>query len=359
MSAVDVVVPCYNYGRFLAQCVDSVLGQTGVDVRVLVIDDASSDDSKAIGRALAARDHRVTFRRHSRNRGHIATYNEGLLEWASAPYCLLLSADDALTPGALARATELMDRHGEVGLTYGLALVVEGEGPLPAVAPAATPGRVVPGVDFLRLCWTRGNPVPTPTAVVRTALQHRVGGYRAELLHTGDMEMWMRLAIQAPVGFVDAVQAYYRRHAVNMSARFRGRPLADQREVLRACEAALATLDAHHPEAARLRRWMREGMAWSTLVQASTALDTGRAGDFRTLMRLATEIHPGIRYTAAWWRVRARQYVGKEIWQALRASIRRPVLEAPRGQSSRRLMGRWPGQYEVGRRSIRAGGGSR
>src|SRR5271166_3335342 len=114
MSRVDIVVPCYNYGRYLRACVRSVLTQEGVDVRVLILDDCSLDNTEEVGRQLAMEDPRVEFRRHAANRGHIATYNEGLLEWASGDYCLLLSADDMLTPGALSRATKLMDEHEEV-----------------------------------------------------------------------------------------------------------------------------------------------------------------------------------------------------------------------------------------------------
>ena len=56
---VNVVIPCYNYGRFLGECVSSVLDdQPGMDVRVLIIDDASQDDSAEIARKLAAADDR-------------------------------------------------------------------------------------------------------------------------------------------------------------------------------------------------------------------------------------------------------------------------------------------------------------
>jgi cellulose synthase/poly-beta-1,6-N-acetylglucosamine synthase-like glycosyltransferase len=99
MSAVDLVVPCYNYARFLSRCISSILSQADVDVRVLIIDDTSSDDTPEVGLRLAAMDSRVKFRRHEQNRGHIATYNEGLLEWATAKYSMLISADDLLAPG--------------------------------------------------------------------------------------------------------------------------------------------------------------------------------------------------------------------------------------------------------------------
>ena len=65
MPAVDVVVPCYNYGRYLKSCVGSLLSQEGVDVRVLIIDDTSTDDSPQIGAAIAASDPRVEFRHHA------------------------------------------------------------------------------------------------------------------------------------------------------------------------------------------------------------------------------------------------------------------------------------------------------
>src|SRR3954451_2331626 len=104
MSSVDVIIPCYRYGHLLRECVASVLGQPGVELRVLILDDASPDDTPTVGKALAEGDVRVEYRRHAFNQSHIWTYNEGL-DWASADYVLLLSADDLLTPFALRRAT--------------------------------------------------------------------------------------------------------------------------------------------------------------------------------------------------------------------------------------------------------------
>jgi len=105
VSSVDVFVPCYRYGHFLRECVESVLSQTDVSVGVLIIDDASPDNTAEVATALVNEDPRVSFIRHAENKGHIATYNEGI-EWASADYMLLLSADDYLLPGALSRAVE-------------------------------------------------------------------------------------------------------------------------------------------------------------------------------------------------------------------------------------------------------------
>src|SRR4029079_749341 len=106
MSRVDVVIPCYNYGRYLRGCVESVLAQPGTDLRVLIVDDASQDHTPEVAAELVARDRRVGYRRHATNQGHIATYNESLLGWADGDYSLPLSGDDLCLPRALARAHE-------------------------------------------------------------------------------------------------------------------------------------------------------------------------------------------------------------------------------------------------------------
>ena len=113
MSSVSVVIPCYKYGRYLEECAASVLDDQDVDVRVLIIDDASPDDSADVAKKIAARDPRVELVVHATNKGNIATFNEGLLEWADGDYCVLLSADDRLTPGALGRAADLLDAKPE------------------------------------------------------------------------------------------------------------------------------------------------------------------------------------------------------------------------------------------------------
>jgi glycosyltransferase involved in cell wall biosynthesis len=227
-SRVSVVIPCCNYGRYLRECVSSVVEQTGVDVRVLIVDDASTDDSASVASELAAGDPRIELRRHAVNHGHIATYNEGL-QWATDPYTLLLSADDLLTPGALQRACTLLEAHPEVGFVYGRPLVFRDDQRRPQ--PANGPGRwtIRRGRDwFAARCRTGENCIQSPEVVVRSRLLQQLGGYRDELPHTADFEMWMRLALYADVGYItDAHQAYYRDHATSLRHQRFGTPLAD------------------------------------------------------------------------------------------------------------------------------------
>ena len=220
MTRVSVVIPCYNYGHFLGDALGSVLhDQPGVDVRVLIIDDASSDGSAEIAKQLSAGDSRVDVISHPTNRGNLATYNEGLLEWADGDYTVLLSADDRLTPGALGRAKALLDAHPGVGFVYGHPLKFQQGSPLPIARTKKCGWSVWSGQWWLERRFRDGhNCITSPEVMVRTSLQKRVGGYDARLGHTGDMEMWMRLAACADVGYLRGVdQAYYRVHGQNMT----------------------------------------------------------------------------------------------------------------------------------------------
>ena len=116
-----MVVPCYNYGHYLPACLGSALNQPGVEVEAIVVDDASPDGSGEVAERLSAADSRVRLIRHPRNKGHIATYNDGL-EAARGDYLVLLSADDLLAPGSLARAAALLEANPEVGFAYGRAV---------------------------------------------------------------------------------------------------------------------------------------------------------------------------------------------------------------------------------------------
>lgn len=277
MSSVSVVIPCYNYGHFLEQAVSSVLDdQPGVDVRVLIIDDASPDGSVEVARRIAARDPRVEVLAHETNRGNIATFNEGLLEWADGDYCLLLSADDRATPGALGRARDLLDAHPEVGFVYGRSVWFE-DGTTPPPARTKVRGwSVWPGHEWLEHRFRQAeNSITCPEVVVRTSLQHRVGGYDPQLPKAADMEVFMRLAAYGDVGFLRGVdQAFYRLHRVNMRKSVSAlMDLSDRRQVF---ELVLQRYGERLPDPQRLSEAVNRQLAHEALWSAGRVYDRGR-----------------------------------------------------------------------------------
>jgi glycosyltransferase involved in cell wall biosynthesis len=277
MSSVSVVIPCYKYGHFLEDAVTSVLDdQEGVDVRVLIIDDASPDDSAEVARKIAARDPRVDVIVHEANKGNIATFNEGLLEWADGDYCMLLSADDRLTPGALRRARDLLDAHPGVGFVHGRPLWVMDGTPLPTARTRVRGWSVRPGQHLLERCFRQAeNPVGASTLVVRTSLQRRVGGYDPQLPKGADMELIMRLAAYADVGFLRGVdQSYYRLHEQNMSKAVSA--LMDLRERRSVFEVVLDRYGDRLSDTKRLSGIVHRQLGREALWAAGRVYDRGR-----------------------------------------------------------------------------------
>src|SRR5262245_10063823 len=276
MSRFDVIVPCYKYGHFLRDCVHSVLTQQGVELRVLILDDASPDSTPQVATDLARRDDRITYRRHDANQGHVNTYNEGF-EWATSEYVVLLSADDFLAPGALRRTADVMDAHSQVGLVYGGQILFSQAAP-----PQAASGEVdltfdlFDGAEFLETaCATASNPVTTATAMMRTSLLRSIGGFDVMLPHSGDMEMWLRLAGRGAVARIDAVQAHKRIHRSNMQLEYVGGHLGDLKERCEVFESLFRKDGALIADRDRLRALALRRLAEQAFWAASRAVEHG------------------------------------------------------------------------------------
>jgi hypothetical protein len=311
-SGVDVFIPCYNYGRFLPSAVACVLEQDGPPARILIIDDASSDETARVGSELAARHAEVSFRRHERNAGHIETYNEGIA-WAERAYFQFLSADDLLAPGALARAVAFFDANPDVGLVYGRTPTFSGAAPSRADNADSYASQVVDGLEFLRSTVAHGgNPIANPAGVlVRTSLQHQIGGYRHDLPHSGDMEMWLRFAVHAPVGHLDVDQGFYRRHSNNMSLEYQD--LADLRQRLMAFESLCVNYAHRIPDHADIIRTARQRIAHSAFWAADAAFMRGADASADTFLAFARSIDPELPQSRAWRRLRVKKLLGHRL----------------------------------------------
>jgi glycosyltransferase involved in cell wall biosynthesis len=314
----SVLVPCYNYGRYLRQCLASVQMQSIDSFEVIIIDDASTDNTPELAHELAAADQRITVSMHLNNRGHIMTYNEGI-EWASGRYFLLLSADDMIAPGAFSRAAALFDEHPDVVMSYGDCVEITDDGYVvdTAAEQPQSPWTIMTGRDFVLFSGGR-NIVPTPTAIVRTEVQKRIGGYRRELPHAGDMELWLRFASEGSVGRIKEVQAIRRLHLNNMSNAYAMSIILD-------LEQRKAALDIFfeerltrfaHPE--QLRHECYAALAQEYIRGAKCALAQSRELECEELMRSAGRIDPGVADEREW---RTLQWMRRNpaIWSATRS----------------------------------------
>jgi GT2 family glycosyltransferase len=318
MSSVDIVVPCFGYGHFLRECVESVLRQSGPELRVLIIDDASPDNTAEVAEELVCSDPRVHFRRHTSNQGLIATANEGI-DWARADYLLLLSADDYLLPDSLSRSVDLMDNHPRVAFVFGRAVVLNQQGErLRHSTGVGAATRILYGLEFIALNRAK-NIVRSPTVVVRTSLQKQLGGYLADLPHTSDMEMWLRLAAHGDVGVIAADQAVYRLHSANMSTTYS--PEQDILQRKAAIEHFLNSGASRLTSADDLRAWFTRQLALDAISCASAAFNEGATESSARFSNLALEFDANVEKSGRWWFLVCKRALGLPGWHFVRPAV--------------------------------------
>ncbi len=345
-AAVTVLIPAYNYARYLDACVQSALTQPHVDVRVVIVDDCSSDDTPAVTARLAVGDARISVIRNEPNLGHIPSVNRGLA-LVETEYVVKLDADDLLAPGALARATALLEAHPEVSFVYGRPRHFSG--PVPVQRRAARLSWTVwPGADWVgQLCRSGNNAISQPEVVMRTASLRAAGAVSAELPHTSDLNLWLRLASRGDVGRVNGpVQGLYRVHEHSMQRTVHAGELFGLEGRRAAFDAALADgagsaggrggLD----NAPALRDAARRSLAAEALSRACHAYDRGHTGDsdepVQGFVDFALQTWPDARRLPEWRALKRREAVG-----AARAPRRPQFFAAAVARRATAELGRW------------------
>jgi hypothetical protein len=217
MIGIDVAIPNYQYGRYLRQAVSSVLSQDVQGLRVLIIDNASTDNSFQVASELASVDSRVQVLAHPTNLGYLKSMNDAI-DWASSKYFLILCADDLLAHGWLAKAMAVMEENSEVVLAFGQTLFfTTDQAPRCVREPQPdAPWQITKGWQFIE--DNCRHPIQRKSAnlvVVRTSAQKQAGYYRIE--HTSDYEMMLRIGVLGSVAETEVVQGYWRKHASNLS----------------------------------------------------------------------------------------------------------------------------------------------
>jgi len=118
MCRVSVIMPCYNYARFLADAAESILAQTFKDIELIIVDDGSTDDTAAVASRVAADNpgRHITII-YQQNAGVSAARNTGI-EAACGEYVLPLDADDKMLPTYIDRLVHVLDTRPDIDLAY-------------------------------------------------------------------------------------------------------------------------------------------------------------------------------------------------------------------------------------------------
>ncbi len=214
-----VVIPCFNQAHYLAEAIESVLGQTRPPAELLVVDDGSEDNSYEV----AGRYEAVT-RMQQLNRGVAAARNAGW-EASDAEFLAFLDADDRLLPDALEIGAQALSRRPNVAFVSGVSRDIGDDGRVIAALRQPLVGQD----HYLRLLedcfiWSGSS------IVYRRSALEAVGGFDESLWAADDYELYLRLARRFPVFCHEEVVTEYRRHGTN-TTRDAAVVLASQLEV--------------------------------------------------------------------------------------------------------------------------------
>ncbi len=196
---ISIVLPTYNGAAFLRQAVDSILAQTWVNWELILVDDASTDETSVIADTYTRQDARIRVIHHTKNT-HIATALNDGFRVARGQYWTWTSDDNLYRPTALAEMSAYLTAHPDIGLVYADWICQE-ENTEQEMHLSATPA------DMLRRC------VVGPCFLYRAEAAHQVGLYDGTNPLVQDYDYWLRFYLVAPFGHVDKDLYIYRLHS--------------------------------------------------------------------------------------------------------------------------------------------------
>jgi hypothetical protein len=231
IPTVSVVMSVFNGERYLAEAVESILGQSFDDFEFIVINDGSTDHSGAILESYLKKDSRLVVY-HQDNRGLVEALNRGCAI-ARGKYIARTDADDIAIGDRLMRQVDYMKKHPEIGVLGGAVEIIDPTG-------KALETHVNPIKDKdIKLALLRGDcPFWHPSVLMRTDVFVATGGYRKIVIGAEDYDLWLRIGEHHQLANLEVVVLKYRLHPGQVT-------------VLKSRQHALSFLGAHAAAVAR------------------------------------------------------------------------------------------------------------
>jgi glycosyltransferase involved in cell wall biosynthesis len=314
-SPVTIGIPTRNRASYLRLTVESVLEQTHADVRIIVADNASTDETPSVMTELRRRDARVTGFRHEVNTGMTGNWNS-LLAAAEPGLFILLSDDDLLEPTAVAELSEVM-RDPSVAFAYCSVSVIDALG---RVVGMSKPGPArESGDDFIRASLRQQRDVLPSAVMFRIRRERRLPypdiGTACDHVHR------LTLALSGDVACIPRPLVRYRKHASNESLSHRA-----------AIDSALETSRFIRESHGRLSAFTAEAERFAVAnvrMHVVAASSNGRKESARYALGVLERLH------AVRWRDRAAAaFFGSRLGRSI-AKARR-ALNAARARSQLR-----------------------
>lgn len=186
-SGVTVVMAFRNAERFIAESIESILNQSYQNFNLILIDDASTDNTKKIIQPYLS-DTRIKSIFNASQKGKSANLNMGI-NLSKDEYIAILDGDDVAMPDRLQKQVDYLNKHPEIDAVGSFFLIVDEFGTTIDVRTKPT------DPIFIRKSILFYNPIIQPSVMLRKSAVIDVGLYDASIVFAQDIDMWLRLVL--------------------------------------------------------------------------------------------------------------------------------------------------------------------
>ncbi len=198
---VTVLMPVYNGAKYLSEAIESILSQSFTDFELLIINDGSTDNSKAIIQSYS--DPRIVYVENPTNLKLIATLNKGL-QIAKGKYIVRMDADDISLPTRIERQVLFMEKEPDIGVAGTWVIAIDSE---------EYPVKYESDSDNIKIRMLLSCHLNHPSTIIRTAIIKQFHlEYPTAHIHAEDYALWLKVLEVSKIGMIEEYLLKYRVH---------------------------------------------------------------------------------------------------------------------------------------------------
>ncbi|MDD4735005.1 MAG: glycosyltransferase [Kiritimatiellae bacterium] len=234
-----VVIPAYNVKKYIAQTINEVINQGYRNVRIVCVDDCSTDGTREILQEEEAK-RRIELVLNPVNQGLTKTFNTCLRQRRDEKYIYIAHADDLMMGANLEKKVMLMEEHDRIGMVCSDALFINGRNEViegPTLNSLRESHVYKSGDDAFSSVFKGDNWIVAPSVIMRSEVIDQLGDFDTRLSLATDLNMWLRIAARWNIAYIGEPLIKYRVHPGQDSKKYR--PVAAQNEEYMAKRLAL------------------------------------------------------------------------------------------------------------------------
>lgn len=218
MIKIAIAMPVYNGQKYVKEAIGSILSQSYTAWELHVVDDCSLDGTCEIIESF--KDSRIKLHKNKENIGLVRNFNSSL-NYCQSEYISIFHQDDIMMSDNLKEKMLILDKYQNAGLIHSNIEVINASGEVVNKHWYEHPAKdyIIKKSDFIEKMMVR-NMVCMPSVIIRRDVLNKVGKFDEQLSYCCDYELWLRIASEYDIAYLNKILIQYRLHESNETGRF-------------------------------------------------------------------------------------------------------------------------------------------